>query len=185
MDKQQDIDFWAALKSGDREAHHKVFEQHKDVVFGYALKILDRKEDAQDVVQKVFSAFWEKREEINITSSVKNYLISAARYKAVDILRQRKKENNYEKDQLYILPVEQLPNNDIDKKEFRKSLHEALKKMPSKNDRDAFILVHIEGHNYKDAAEKMGISVNVIRVYVSRACQFLKPFFKNYLLILL
>ncbi|SEW44168.1 RNA polymerase sigma factor, sigma-70 family [Chitinophaga sp. YR573] len=181
MDKH----FLAALKRGDEDAHTKAFNLHSINVYNWAFNILKDNDEANDIVQEVFAAFWRDRESINITTTVKGYLTGMAKFKALDVLRAKKKQGNQPLESGETLPAEQSPNNDMESKDSLEFVRAAVNKIPSEKHKDAFILVHIDGRNYKEAAQKMGISVPVIRVYVSRAIQFLRPILQNSLLILL
>ncbi|GAA3931263.1 sigma-70 family RNA polymerase sigma factor [Chitinophaga oryziterrae] len=177
--------FIAALKRGDGEAHTEAFNLHRKNVYNWAFKILKDKDEANDVLQEVFEDFWKDRESINITSTVKGYLTGMARYKALNVCRSKKKQGIQPLEAGEILPAEQSANNAMENKQALEFVRVAVNKIPSEKHKDAFILVHIVGLNYKEASRRMGISVPVIRVYVSRAIQFLRPILQNSLLILL
>ncbi|MEQ8686168.1 MAG: sigma-70 family RNA polymerase sigma factor, partial [Imperialibacter sp.] len=64
-----------------------LFKQHYTELCRYALKLTRNNEVAEEVVQEVFVNFWERREEINISYSVKAYLVASVRNRSINYLK--------------------------------------------------------------------------------------------------
>lgn len=69
------------IRQGDREAFSILFEQFWKSLLSYAGKRLVLPQDAEEVVQEVFVNLWERRESLQINSSIDAYLHTAVRYK--------------------------------------------------------------------------------------------------------
>ena len=50
----------AAARAGDRHAFDRLCEAHRQEIYSLCLRFLDRHEDAEDVVQEVFSRAWSR-----------------------------------------------------------------------------------------------------------------------------
>ena len=82
-------DLAGVLRRGDGVGFKAIFNGFYVPLVHYATVVVDSREDAEDVVQSVFTALWIHRSTLDITSSSSLYLYSAVRNRAYDCLRQR------------------------------------------------------------------------------------------------
>ena len=59
----------------DQRSFEELFRQYFPALMAFSRKILVDEDDAREVVHKVFIALWEKREEIDLSTSLKSYLL--------------------------------------------------------------------------------------------------------------
>ena len=78
-----------SLRGLSQAAFEKLFRQYYEELYYYACRYLWRREDAEEAVQDVFVRVWEKREELQISTSVKAYLYAAVRNRAINHLNSR------------------------------------------------------------------------------------------------
>jgi RNA polymerase sigma-70 factor (ECF subfamily) len=74
-----DKDLWNLIKADSVYAFNEVYARYWDLLFHVALKRLQTKEIAEEIVQDTFIILWEKRHHIEI-ESLKNYLFAITRY---------------------------------------------------------------------------------------------------------
>lgn len=87
---------WSAASSGDSAAFARVFDAHRDRVFGQALRLIRDPHDAEDVTAMVFFEAWRKRASVRVVDGsivgwllvttnhvVQNLARSTRRYRAV------------------------------------------------------------------------------------------------------
>ena len=77
------------LRRGDGVGFKAIFKAFYVPLVHYAAVVVDSREDAEDVVQGVFTTLWIHREMLEVASSSSLYLYSAVRHRAYDCLRQR------------------------------------------------------------------------------------------------
>ena len=82
-------DLAGVLRRSDNVGFKAIFTAFYVALVNYASVVVDSREDAEDVVQSVFTTLWCHRQTLDITSSSSLYLYSAVRYRAYDCLRQR------------------------------------------------------------------------------------------------
>ena len=82
-------DLAGVLRRSDSVGFKAIFKAFYVNLVHYASVVVDSREDAEDVVQNVFTTLWCHRHTLDITSSSSLYLYSAVRYRAYDCLRQR------------------------------------------------------------------------------------------------
>jgi RNA polymerase sigma factor (sigma-70 family) len=75
------------LQAGDVAAFERIFREHSAAMFAYAMRVLGAREDAEDVVQSVFRAVWERRATWQPTAGVRPYLIASTRNAALNVAR--------------------------------------------------------------------------------------------------
>jgi RNA polymerase sigma-70 factor (ECF subfamily) len=82
-------DLAGVLRRSDNVGFKAIFAAFYVALVNYASVVVDSREDAEDVVQSVFTTLWCHRQTLDITSSSSLYLYSAVRHRAYDVLRQR------------------------------------------------------------------------------------------------
>ena len=69
-----DIELSGLVRSGDQDAFIEIYERYWTVLYLHARKILRNEEEAEDVVQDLFSELWLKRESFTIRTTLSAYL---------------------------------------------------------------------------------------------------------------
>jgi RNA polymerase sigma-70 factor (ECF subfamily) len=80
-----------ALRAGDQAAFERFFRQHYAPLRRFA-HIVMRSDDAVDVVEDLFAWLWESRDRLVIRGSLAAYLYSAVRHRALNVVRDRRKQ---------------------------------------------------------------------------------------------
>lgn len=79
------------IKTGDEQALTRLFQRHSKLVFSVAMRVLNDREDAEDVLQEIFMQVWRKPFELrDEQQSLEPLLAVMARNRAVDSIRKRK-----------------------------------------------------------------------------------------------
>jgi len=76
----------------NRAAFDEIFHQYADAVRTYIKGRLGNEEDADDVLQEVFIKLWNKRQSIDIHTSLRNYLYTIVQNCINDHLRAAKRQ---------------------------------------------------------------------------------------------
>lgn len=77
----------AWIKQGDIAAFNTLFKSVYLPLYIHCRKFIPDPEDAKDLLQNVFLRFWEKREEIDIHTSLSAYLYRAVQNECLNHLR--------------------------------------------------------------------------------------------------
>src|SRR5690606_6266850 len=67
------------LRKGDSRAFEAIYRRYTKELFGYAVKKIGVREDAEEIIHDVFESLWKRRNGLRITS-LKHYLFTSARY---------------------------------------------------------------------------------------------------------
>lgn len=164
----------------DQGVFESLFRDFFPVLMAFAVKILGNEEDARDVVQKVFINLWEKREKLDLESSMKSYLFTAVHHRSLNVIRDRKKFDGNE------MPEQDsgmdLPGM-IEAAELETRIMEVIGGLPEKC-RQIFVLNRFENLKYGEIAEKLGISEKTVENQISKALKVLREKLARYLAIL-
>lgn len=82
-------DHLAAARAGDRAAFERLCEAHRPEIFALCLRFLRRREDAEDVVQEVFSRAWQRLETYRGEAALRTWLWEIGRNLCLNHLRAR------------------------------------------------------------------------------------------------
>ena len=94
------------LKEGNKSALRDLYESLHRQVYFIALSILRNKSDAEDTVQNTFLTINENIYKYNSSGSGKNWVLTIARNKALDLYRSNSRITKLEMDNLIIFPTE-------------------------------------------------------------------------------
>ena len=82
----------AALAAGDEEAFEKVHQRFAAKLFWAALRMLDHRQDAEDVVQQVFADFIRAKAKWTEVNDLSAYLFSSLRHAAYKTATRRRRQ---------------------------------------------------------------------------------------------
>lgn len=152
----------------------------------YALTFLGDEDEATDVVGEVFLLIWESWQvgaTINERKNIAAYLYTRVRNSCLDHLRHRKAIDNYST----FLKATSPFTTDAEVEDFEKRitrLREAIENLPP-SDRRVLKAVYFEHLSYKEAAERLEMSENMIHKHMTKAFRQLREMSKNYDYVLL
>ena len=175
-----EVDIFKRVSEDDVNAMEYFYKKyHADLVM-YAFKFLGNEDDAKDNVQQLFLAFWERRKNIAIHSSVKSYLISSLRNRLIDHIRKNVHCESLQKETEFLF-VEQgnLTLNEMIGEELQKLITDSIQKLPDKT-REIFCLNRFEGLKYKKIANEMKISVKTVEYHMGCALKSLREILSHY-----
>jgi RNA polymerase sigma factor (sigma-70 family) len=87
-----DEDLATRVRSGDQDAFTQLYERHFDGAYDFALRIVRDRDVAADVVQGAFTRAWEQLNAGEPPRRFKAWLYTVARNRAIDELRQARRE---------------------------------------------------------------------------------------------
>ena len=145
---------------------------------------------AEEVVGDVFLNYWEKYDEITITTSVKAYLVRAVQNRCLNYIEHGKVEEKIkqkiesENTLLGLAESSDYPLGSLYEKELASLIHQSMITLPDQC-RKIFNLSRDEGLTYEEISQKLNISVNTTKTQVKIALAKLRELLKDYLPIIL
>ncbi|MCM1025974.1 MAG: sigma-70 family RNA polymerase sigma factor [Roseburia sp.] len=80
------------MRAGDKEALHEVYEAYIGFVYSVVLRVLQNREDAEDVTSEFFIKLWRLADVYESRRGHRAWMAAVARNMAVDLVRKRKRE---------------------------------------------------------------------------------------------
>lgn len=151
-----------------------IFNDTRDRLFGFLKKLLRDDARVQDCMQQCYLKLWEGMDEIDTEKNVLPLLYTYARNLGIDSLR---------KNARYIwvddltsfsdhLAYDDTAAGWLDHKETEAALQEVLRQLPPRR-REVFTLVKVEGFSYREAADRLQISLSTVEKHMHAAHKFL------------
>lgn len=162
------------LRKGDHYAYTEIYKRYKLPLYSYLWKRLGDKEEVLDILHEVFLKIWEKRVEIDYTSSLSGYLFSSVRNKLLDHITHTKVKQRYI-DSFYDFVNESPISADhlVRSNELSSYIEKEINKLPPKT-REVFELSRKSNLSRKEIAHKLGISENTVKSHMHQALKTLK-----------
>lgn len=152
---------------------------HKDKLYRLALRITLQRPEAEDVVQETLIRAWERREELGNVESVEAYLLTVCRNLAIDRRDKKDNQNVSLGEEEMELPASDIsPQERLEYEERLRRVHELFSKLPERQ-RTVMQLRDIEGLSYRETAQAMGITEDVVRITLHRARAAIRQAFEK------
>lgn len=143
----------------------------KDKLFRFARQFVHRDDEAADIVQDTFLKLWVKRNSFGEIRNHETFAMTMVKNASIDRLRKRK---NLRLDELKMEPeFKHTPLDSLTQSEAYEQILQAMKYL-SEQQQMLLNLRDIEGYEYDEIAEISGLSINTIRVNISRARNTIK-----------
>jgi RNA polymerase sigma-70 factor, ECF subfamily len=178
MAKITDPIVFQKIKKGDEAAFSRLFDGYYAALCFFAGKYLNDLDLARSLAQQVFVDIWQKREKIEVNSSVKSYLYSAVKNRCIDHLRKQKNTSEISES---IENQNQIPFRDlVEEAELNDWINASINQLPDKC-REVFLLCRFEGLKYVEIAQKLNISVKTVEMQMGIALKKLRERLSDFL----
>lgn len=153
-----------------------IFRLHYNDLCNYALRYIQNKDVAEDIVQNFFITIWEK--DIKLTEeNILPYAYTAIRNGCINYYKSELIRENFLNEALEELEFQ---NEEEEPFLYKKEVRLAVYKLPEKC-RKVFLLKCIHDLKYKEIAEIMGISVNTVKYHLGEAFRMMREELKDLL----
>lgn len=164
------------LRRGSAEAFHLLYQEYSQQIYRFCLRMLGKKEYAQDAFQETFIKVFENRTTFR-GDNFSAWLYTIARHVCLNMIRL---DRNFEKLPDNTLSFAYINISDVGLNNF---VQKAILQLPI-SFREALILREYGENSYEEIAEILGIGVSLAKIRVHRARILLKkllePIAKEY-----
>lgn len=172
------------LKNGDKSIFKEIYHEFYIPLCYYCLRYVEEIEDSEEIVQDLFLKLWDKREEIEINSSLKAYLYRSVQNYALNYLSKKKTKEKYLSIQgRHLYNSFDNSHLKLEEDELRAILKHAILQLPEKR-RRIFELSRFDGMKYGNIANQLSISVKTVEAQMSKALKYLRVVLKDYVPVL-
>jgi RNA polymerase sigma-70 factor, ECF subfamily len=175
-----DSDLLTLIAKGDRRAFGRLYDRSSQVLFTLSLRMLGDREEAEDLLQEVYTEVWRKSVRYDARrGSPMAWLITLTRSRGIDRLRARASRGHGMTDSIDDAPVAQTQGHDptpFDQQadaEVRVMVMKALVELPAAQ-RQALELSYYEGLSHSEIAERLKEPVGTIKTRIKLGMSKLK-----------
>ena len=173
-----------AFKIGDNIAFEELFKRHHKKLYLFLYRLLNSKEDAEEIVQDTFLKIWERREEFIESYPFEAFLFQIAKNTFLNLNRKRVNRKVFESHLKFFEEQSSTETEDyVIFEETKAILNTIMEQLPPKR-KEIFLLRRIEGLSRCEIAEKLGISVLTVDSQLLKANKYMKNELKKYSLLL-
>ncbi len=178
-----------AVDKGDQKAYAELMQRYKDSVFYMLLKMVNNKDDAEDLTIEAFGKAFKRLSQYTPSYAFSTWLFKIASNNAIDYLRKKKLQNNFSIDNQmkgddgdnysFELKSDVLdPEEIVIKKQKVKLLREVVDKLKPRY-KDLIQYRYFEELSYEEISVKMEIPIGTVKAQLFRAREFLYEILKR------
>lgn len=153
-----------SLKLGSTIAFDRIYQMYAKRLYAYSLQFTKSAEDAEEIVQDVFTKLWINREGIKQEDSLKSLLFTIAKHLLINAFRSKVNQQIYED---YVEYANELSTNDttnrIEYNEFLKAVEQNIATLPNTQQK-VIKLSRFEHLSNKEIAERMQLSEQTVKI---------------------
>lgn len=174
-----DVALTARFRAGDEAALAHVFTAHHASLCGFAASYVRDADSAEELVQEVFLALWERRQTLDLRNGLRAYLFGAVRNRALNVQRHARYERTLalQRGGGDGIPGMGQPPEDTDAStraaEIDAAVTAAVVSMPERM-RAALTLSWREGLTHGEIARVLAIAPKTVENHIGRALKHLR-----------
>lgn len=180
-DDARDARWVERIRQGDTAGFDALVRAYYTSLFDFARSYTRSATAAEDLVQDVLLAVWERRAAWQPKGSARAYLFRAVRNRALNYVRDRavRQSGDVEPD---ALPTEQhaSPEGAFHYGELLRDYRAAVEELPERR-RLVFRLSRLYGLTYQEIADVLDVSINTIRTQMSAALKHVRERLEEHL----
>ncbi len=153
-----------------RKEYNNAVKDYSGRLFRYALKWSRNEQDSNDLVQDVYAKLWQHRKKVD-NAKAKSWLFTCMHNLLVNHTKKKKPVSL--EDVTY-----NEPSSTNQQYELKELIEKALNKLPEVQ-KSIILLRDLEGYNYFEIGEILGLKESQVKVYLFRARQKVKNQLKD------
>lgn len=166
------------LKQGDISAYTEIFERYSRIMYVYAKNLVRDKDEAEDLVQDVFTSLWDKSSNLDLTGPLSSYLYSAVRYRFINLVAKKRVRSDYAQTlQTLIDEGDYSTDSYVNEKELIALIEKEIAKLPEKM-RNVFELSRNFGLSHNQIARQLNLSEKTVKNHINHALKVLRGKFE-------
>lgn len=162
------------LKQGEESAYKLLFNEYYKVLTVFANKYVNDLDTAEEIVQDLFVHLYEKRENLDINSSLKSYLFRSIHNRCVNYLNAQKIRMQHAN---RVIKTSDIKDNnleqEVDKTELEQALYNAINQLPPKC-QSIFKMNRFQGLSNSEIAQRLKLSKRTVETQISKALKILR-----------
>ncbi len=162
------------IKEGNIQAFESVFKSLYQPLCSYACALLKDPDESEEAVQQTFINIWEKKSQIEMTSSIKSYLYRSVKNECLNKIKHIKVRRMYQTEVEYTGEQSVDSSNELlISKELETGIVSAIGGLPEQC-RIIFNMSRTDGKKYQEIADELGLSIKTVENQIGKALRILR-----------
>lgn len=167
------------LIDDDQTAFELLFRYYYPGLVVYASRIIDDKDEAEEIVQDFFVRLWKGRKEIRKSNTLKNYFFTSIKNRSLNHLKKEKTSEKVLQKLQGLVEKERFYQPDLFvESEIQTRIKRAFKKLQPRTNQ-IFTLSRFEGLTNDQIADQLNISKRTVETQISKALKILREELKE------
>lgn len=167
------------MLDGRQDQYAVLVRRYQDVLFRHAERMTGRPDEAEDIVQLTFVRGYRSLASCRDPDRVGGWLFRIAANLCKDQVKGRRGRERPLEEVREQSAAEPGPHARTEQHEIRRRIDGALDRLPA-DQREAFVLKHVEGWSYQEMSERLDVSVPALKMRVHRAREELQRLLESY-----
>jgi len=169
----------ARIARGDAAAFEMVYASTSRKLYGIVVRIVKRRELADDVLQDVYLRVWQRAGDYDpACSSPITWLATIARNRALDEAKRKTTQSLDDCPAIQHLPSDDDPLASLEQNEAWRRLHACIDLLEPER-REIILLVYHHGMTREEIAQRIGRPVSTVKTWLRRSLAQLKGHLEN------
>jgi RNA polymerase sigma-70 factor, ECF subfamily len=168
----------ARVSAGDRDAFNELVYSYLQTLLNYGYYLTGDRASAEDIAQEVFCWMWDNRLALHVQSSLRAYMLTAVRHRALDLRRRARRETHgqwmYAREVVIAATGNRghAADEEMFARELSLILRQAIDRLPQR--RREILRLRWQQLSYAEIASTLGISIKTVEAQVTRAFETLR-----------
>ncbi|HJZ40781.1 MAG TPA: RNA polymerase sigma-70 factor [Bacteroidales bacterium] len=168
------------LSNGSMGSFEALFKQYYSPLVVYASKYVPDIDVAREIVQDFFVKLYEKRNSVNIDTSLKSYLYRSVYNCCLNYINHRNIREKHLKSIEFAREEDDSLENEINTLELQQRIYEVIETLPSRC-RRIFKMNRLEGLKNEEIAVALNLSKRTVETQISKALKILRTKLDGYI----
>jgi len=164
-----DVELLALLREGNRNAFTAIYKRYWKKLLHFAVQKTGDFMEAENLVQDVFVALWNRRESLDVRGSFAAYLTISVKYRVINWLDRQRSISLYGEDNtLAFDPLDNATQEALDASHLRDQLEKLVNELPAQAQL-IFRLSHDKGYSHREIAEELDMTEKAVNAHLVRS----------------
>jgi RNA polymerase sigma-70 factor (ECF subfamily) len=166
--QRSDAELVKSALEGSEEAYAQLVRRYQDLLYRHAERMAGSPDEAEDIVQLAFIKAYRNLASCQNPNHVGAWMFRITANACKDHLKARRGDGIAIDDVPGLTSDAGDPEHELDRLDLRSRIDSALRRLPA-DQREAFVMKHVEGMSYQEMEELLGVSVPALKMRVHRA----------------
>ncbi|MCF0072930.1 RNA polymerase sigma-70 factor [Dyadobacter sp. CY261] len=181
LTQRTDLELLDLMRSGHESGFTELYNRYWKTLLVIATNKTGDLDEAEEIVQDIFVSLWRRKEELKLTSSLKNYLAVSVKYRVIKSLAKQNLKSRFGDDRSFQYDlIDDSTQQWLEFEELQRRLSDLVAELPEKC-RLVYKMSRESGYSQRQIAEELGISEKTVEAHLGKALKTLRTGLNQFL----